>query len=163
MDFALIVLGCLVCAVFAIRTQRLLISALWLAGASALTALLLYLLGAPEIAVIELSVGAGLVTVLFVFAINIAGEEIPIKQSIMPKPLAWLLIAAAVLLLGIMVLGPQLSRVLTGSEPGFAAILWNDRLLDVALQVVLIFAGVLGVLGLLSDVKKISRDGNNEH
>jgi len=62
-----------------------------------------------------------------------------------------------------MVLGPQLSRVLTGSEPGFAAILWNDRLLDVALQVVLIFAGVLGVLGLLSDVKKISKDGNNEY
>jgi len=61
------------------------------------------------------------------------------------------------------VLDPQLSWVLTGSEPGFAAILWNDRLLDVALQVVLIFAGVVGVLGLLSDAKKISKDGKNEH
>jgi uncharacterized MnhB-related membrane protein len=70
-----IVAGMLACALMAIIARRLLTSALWLAGASALTALLLYLLGAPEVAVVELSVGAGLVTVLFVFAINIAGEE----------------------------------------------------------------------------------------
>ena len=45
------------------------------ADVSASLAALLYALGAHEVAVIELSVGAGLVTVLFVFAINIAGEE----------------------------------------------------------------------------------------
>jgi uncharacterized MnhB-related membrane protein len=73
--YGIIVVGLLVCAVQAVRVQRLLNSALWLAGASALVALLIYMLGAPEVAVIELSVGAGLVTVLFVFAINIAGEE----------------------------------------------------------------------------------------
>ncbi len=71
----LIVAATLVCALQAVRSRRLLMSALWLAGASALVALMMYLLGAPEVAVIELSVGAGLVTVLFVFAINIAGEE----------------------------------------------------------------------------------------
>ena len=70
----LILVGMLLCAAMAIRAQKLLISALWLAGSSALVALWIYILGAPEIAVIELSVGAGLVTVLFVFAINIAGE-----------------------------------------------------------------------------------------
>ena len=163
MDFVLIVLGCIICAIFAIRTRRLLISALWLAGCSALTALLLYLLGAPEIAVIELSVGAGLVTVLFVFAINIAGEEMPLKQNLLPRPLAWILVAGAVLLLGWMILGPMSGQTLTGSEPGFANVLWNDRVLDVALQVVLIFTGVLGVLGLLSDVKNTPKDGKNEH
>ena len=47
------------------------------------------LLGAPEIAVIELSVGAGLVTVLFVFAINLTGEENLDAKRMMPKPLAW--------------------------------------------------------------------------
>jgi uncharacterized MnhB-related membrane protein len=163
MDYVLIVLGCIICAFLAIRTRRLLISALWLAGCSALTALLLYLLGAPEIAVIELSVGAGLVTVLFVFAINIAGEEMSLKQNLLPKPLAWALVAGAVLLLGWMVLGPISGQTLTGSETGFAAVLWNDRALDVVLQVLLIFAGVLGVLGLLSDVKNTPKDGNNEH
>ena len=71
----IIVASLLVCALQAVRAKRLLHSALWLAGASALVALEMYLMGAPEVAVIELSVGAGLVTVLFVFAINIAGEE----------------------------------------------------------------------------------------
>jgi hypothetical protein len=35
--------------------------------------------------------------------------------------------------------------------------------LDVVLQVLLIFAGVLGVLGLLSDVKNTPKDGKSEH
>ena len=47
---------------------------LWLAAVSALVGLLLYQLGAWEIAVIELSVGAGLVTVLMVFAITMIGD-----------------------------------------------------------------------------------------
>jgi hypothetical protein len=104
-----------------------------------------------------------LVTVLFVFAINIAGEELPVRQNLIPRPLAWVLVAAAVLLLGWMVLAPLSGQSLTGAEPGFATVLWNDRLLDVTLQVLLIFAGVLGVLGLLSDVKNAPKDGKNEH
>jgi len=42
-------------------------------------AVLIYLLGAPEVAVIELSVGSGLVTVLFVFAFSITGETTLMK------------------------------------------------------------------------------------
>jgi len=163
METVLIVVGSLICAIFAIRAQRLLISALWLAGTSALVAILLYILGAPEIAVIELSVGAGLVTVLFVFAINIAGEESFGKQSLIPKPLAWLLVILAGVLMAWMILGPQLGRAISGAQPGFADVLWNDRALDVVLQVVLIFAGVLGVLGLLSDAKKKPKESKDEH
>ena len=163
MEFILIAVGTLICGIFAIRSQWLLVSALWLAGASALVALLLYMMGAPEIAVIELSVGAGLVTVLFVFAINIAGEEIPIKQSSIPRPLAFVLVGAAVVLLGWMILNGQVAQPLVPAETGFAIVLWNDRVLDVMLQVLLIFAGVLGVLGLLSDVDNATREGSHEH
>ncbi len=81
--YILIGAGALGCAIMAIIAKKLLSSAIWLAGTSALVALLIYLLGAPEVAVIELSVGAGLVTVLFVFAINIAGDE-PIKLRAIP-------------------------------------------------------------------------------
>ncbi|MHB1482597.1 MAG: hydrogenase subunit MbhD domain-containing protein, partial [Bellilinea sp.] len=70
MVHVLIAVVTIVCAILAVRASRLLVSALWLAATSALVALEMYLLGAPEIAVIELSVGAGLVTILFVFAIN---------------------------------------------------------------------------------------------
>jgi uncharacterized MnhB-related membrane protein len=140
-----------VCALMAIREERLLISALWLAGTSALAAVMMYRLGAPEVAVIELSVGAGLVTVLFVFAINIAGEDTPSLRSLVPRPLAWLVAIAAVGLgawmgvpaLGVPASGPQATP--------FAAVLWEQRSLDVLLQVVLIVGGVLAVLGLLAE------------
>ncbi len=89
----------LICAIQAIRSNRLLISAIWLAGASALTALIMYLLGAHQVAVIELSVGAGLVTVLFVFAINISGEEVFKPARLVPKPMAWVVALLATALL----------------------------------------------------------------
>ena len=141
------------CAIEAIRSPRLLVSALWLAGTSALVALMIYILGAPEIAVVELSVGAGLVTVLFVFAISIAGEEDLDTRTIFPRPMAWGLVGISLLLLGWLSLprlGIQLP--LAGLE-NFSTMLWEKRGLDVLIQVVLIFTGVLGVLGLLADRK----------
>ena len=156
----LIGVGSVVCAIQAIRVHRLLISALWLAGCSALVALLMYLLGSPEIAVIELSVGAGLVTVLFVFAINIAGEEIVPVRSLVPRPLSWLLVAASVALLSWMTLPGFLSAQISEPKIGFAQVLWQDRWLDLLLQIVLIFAGVLGVIGLLADDQADEPKGN---
>lgn len=150
----LIMVGLLICALQAVRAQRLLVSALWLAGASALTALMMYLLGAPEVAVIELSVGAGLVTVLFVFAINITGEEnIPILP-IVPKPIAWGLSITSIVLLIYMNLDLIGLNVYIHSPLiiQFNNVLWNDRVLDVLLQLVIIFCGVLGVLGLLAEM-----------
>jgi len=138
----------------------LLVSALWLAGCSALVALLMYLMGAPEIAVIELSVGAGLVTVLFVFAINIAGEEVMAIRSLVPRPLSWLLVAASVVLLTWITLPSFISAPVSETQAGFAKILWQDRWLDLLLQLILIFAGVLGVLGLLADEKPEAPEGN---
>jgi uncharacterized MnhB-related membrane protein len=149
----MITVGILLCAIQAIRVQRLLVSALWLAGASALTALLLYLLGAPEIAVIELSVGAGLVTVLFVFAINIAGEDAQPIQSLIPKPLAIALLLVAGGLLIWRIAPPILAWSISEPQDGFANVLWNNRYIDVLLLVALIFSGVLGVLGLLAEAK----------
>ncbi len=146
----LIVAAIFVCALMAIREERLLISALWLAGTSALAALMMYRLGAPEVAVIELSVGAGLVTVLFVFAINIAGEDTPSLRSLVPAPLAWLVAIGGAVLAGWMAL-PVLSAPATGPQgTAFSKVLWEHRSLDVLLQVVLIIGGVLGVLGLLA-------------
>ena len=149
----LVAAGAVLCAVMAVSVKRLLVSALWLAGASALTALLLYMLGAPEIAAIELSVGAGLVTVLFVFAINIAGEEPMERKSLVPRWLAGLVILVAIGLLAFMNL-PRLNLGLPElSDTSFMLNFWMNRELDMLLQLVLIFAGVLAVVGLLSDDK----------
>jgi uncharacterized MnhB-related membrane protein len=147
----LIVGATLLCALQAVRSPRLLMSALWLASASALTALLMYRLGAPEVAVIELSVGAGLVTVLFVFAINIAGEEPPELHSLVPKPIAWAAALGAVALGAWMAIPGLREPAGAVQSTPFATVLWERRTLDVLLQVVLIVGGVLGVLGLLAE------------
>ena len=153
MWYVLVAAGILICAILAISSKRLLISAIWLAVTSALVALMIYLLGAPQVAVIELSVGAGLVTVLFVFAINISGEEPLNLKPIMPRPLAWGLVIIAVGLAAYMTIrGGGLTLVLK-SATETPAILWTDRYLDIVLQIALIFSGVMGVLGLLSPGK----------
>ena len=154
MWYVLVAVGILACAILAISAKRLLISAIWLALTSAMVALMLYMLGAPHIAVIELSVGAGLVTVLFVFAINIAGEEVMGLRSALPLPLVW---ASIVLSAGLIIffIVRSLGFVqFADASGGFAAsVLWQERYLDFLLQVILILAGTLGVIGLLSHSK----------
>lgn len=147
----LLVLIAVVAAFQAIQAQRLIRSALWLAGVSALIATLLYRIGAHEVAVIELSVGAGLVTVLFVFAIAIAGEDAMAARPVVPRTLAGVLVVVVVALLGWSVLpaGPTLTPAV---EAPFATVLWEQRGLDTLVQVGLIFAGVLGILGMLAPV-----------
>ena len=159
----LIGLGILASAILAVRSKRLLVSAIWLALTSALTALMIYLLDAPQIAVIELSVGAGLVTVLFVFAINIAGEE-PIEiKALVPKPLSWGLLLVAVGL-AVFLMAPRLGLLSVNTvDASKGAILWDSRYLDILLQIAIFFSGVLGVLGLLSSGKpEIAQEAEEE-
>jgi uncharacterized MnhB-related membrane protein len=143
----------LICAVQALRATSLLVSAAWLAGVSALTAIFIYSLGAPEAAVIELSVGAGLVTVIFVFAISVAGEEAIRAPALLRRPVAWVLGGAAILLLG-RLLWPLASADPTtaaAAEASFGVTFWEQRGLDALVQVVLIFAGALTLLSLLGE------------
>ncbi len=150
MLFGLVVAGIILCAILAITAKRLLSSAIWLAGVSALSAILFYMLDAREVAVIELSIGAGLVTVLFVFAISIAGDEAMSAKPLIPWVLGVALVLCLVALLGWMVI-PGLHTAEPAAELSSTDILWDVRGLDLIVQVSLIFAGVLSVLGLLSD------------
>lgn len=150
MLLALLIILAVVCAILAIRAARLMASVLWLAGVSATLSFVFYLMGAPNVAVIELSVGAGLVTVLFVFAINVAGDERMDERPLMPRPLAWTLVIGSMLLLGWAILPLPIPEGSTG-EGAFAAMLWEQRGLDLLIQMVLVFAGVLGLLGLLAE------------
>ncbi len=150
----LLVLILLVFAIQAIRSKSLLTSALWLAGASAVTAVLLFMYGARLVAVIELSVGAGLVTVLFVFAINIAGDDAIAAKPVPPMPWIVGLAALFVLLLGWFVWpAPITAGAASVAEPSLSVVLWQARGLDLVVQVALILSGVLGLLGLLAEVK----------
>ena len=150
------------CGIQAMRAKRLLAAALWLAGVSAAVATLMYSLGAYEVAVIELSVGAGLVTVLFVFAIALAGEEAMTAPVIVPRLLVLALVLGLLVVLGLgfreqlPVASNQLlpAKGQPAEANDFAAALWQERGLDMLVQVGLIFAGVMGVLGLLAEQKQ---------
>ena len=138
-------------AIGALRAKKLLVSAIWLAGVSALLSVMFYLYGAHQVAVIELSVGAGLVTVLFVFAISISGDEVAGPQPVLPLPLTVGLVLLFVILLAGFILRVPVASSAAATESTLADVLWQQRGLDVLVQVVLIFSGVLGLLGLLAE------------
>ncbi len=150
MAYGFLVAGAVICAALAIRARQLIAAALWLAGCSALVAFALYLLGAHQVAVIELSVGAGLVTVLFVFAISIAGDDALHKREFMPNGLAVSAVVIFCTLLAWQAL-PLEARPTAAATASFQQIVWAERALDVLVQLVLIFTGVLCVLGLLKE------------
>lgn len=147
----LLLAGTVVCAIMAVHARPL-VAALWLAGSSALLAILLYQIGAPALAVIELSVGAGLITVLLAFAISMAEEETQYRP-VLPRWLSLLLVAAAVVALG-WLLWPGVATLPAppAADAPFYEHVWSNRRADLLLQVVIIFAGVVGILNLLGDI-----------
>jgi len=73
------ILACVVisCAVIALRMQNLVIAAAALGIGSAALAMLFFFMNAPYAGGFELSVGAGLVSVLFLVAISVATTQRP--------------------------------------------------------------------------------------
>lgn len=142
----------------AIVSSRILISTLYLAGISAMTAVLLYMLGAYQVAAIELSVGAGLVTVLLVFAISVVGDDAYDPPSIIKKPIAFIGVGLIALMLGAMAL-PIVGKEATMNAGPLSSTLWEQRVLDLWIQMVLIFSGTMGMLGVLAEGKSRQRSG----
>lgn len=149
-QYALFLLGAVFCAYRAIVAKRILSATIYLACVSALVSVVIYLLGAAQVAVMELSVGAGLVTVLLVYALSVVGDDALDPASVIPKPLAFAVVGGVIVLLGLMVY-PATQRTLENGATSLANVLWQNRILDVWIQIALIFSGVMGVLGLLSE------------
>lgn len=150
--FIFIIAEAILGAILAIKAKKLLISALWLASISSLLAIIFYLLGAQLVAVLELSVGSGLVTVLFVFAISVSGDEATSGKRIVPSPLALGLVIASYGIIGFMILGSPIDIAVQASSD-VTNMIWEERSLDMIAQIVLIFAGTLSLLGLLAEDK----------
>ncbi len=124
---------------------------LWLAGVSILVSLMLYAMDAPLVSVIELSVGVGLVTVIFVFAIGLAGELTHDLPSLIPRPLALALVLLAMASIGWLV-WPAAQAPVVEDTATMRSVLWELRTVDIWVQIALILAGVLGILNLVADV-----------
>jgi uncharacterized MnhB-related membrane protein len=142
--------GAIFFAYRAIISKRILPATIYLACISALMSCVLYMLGAAQVAVMELSVGAGLVTVLLVYAVSVVGDDTFDPPSVIPKPLAFGIVGLIVVLLGWMAY-PATSAYFEHGSRSLSISLWQSRVLDVWIQIALIFSGVMGVLGLLSE------------
>jgi len=140
-------------AVMAVFLKDLLKAAISLAFMSALLAVLLYRLNSPFAAVFELSVVAGLITVLFVSVIALTREEETAKEARWPAyvfPLALVVFG----LIDIKVMHSLFTNIPQGfgnPEASFGATLWGVRSLDILGQIAVIFGGVFGVLALLRE------------
>lgn len=71
----LILLAVLVLSIFALASGDLLHGVIALSGTSLLSALLFYLVHAPDVAITEAAVGAGLSTLIYVWAIRRVGRK----------------------------------------------------------------------------------------
>ena len=98
MTYGLFFLGAIFFAYRAIVSKRILSATIYLACISALVSAVLYRLGAAEVAVMELSVGAGLVTVLLVYAVSVVGDDAFDPPSVVPKPLAFMIVGLIVVI-----------------------------------------------------------------
>ena len=149
-QYGLFLAGATFCAYRAIMSKKILSATIYLACISALVSAVIYMLGAAQVAVMELSVGAGLVTVLLVYAVSVVGDDALDPPSVIPKPLAFCLVGLVTILLG-WTAYPAIPAYFERGSMTLAVSLWQSRVLDVWIQIVLIFLGVMGVLGLLSE------------
>lgn len=145
-------LGLVVVAVLLLGAARdLLHSALGLAVASILLAVVLFLHGANIAAVFELSVCAGLITVLFVSTVSLTKDSDQRDESSLPRTF---IVPVAAILLGVAWFGARfivarLPAAAAGAPGSFAEAFWGLRATDLLGQMALILVGVLGMLAML--------------
>ena len=98
--YALFLWGAVFCAYRAIVSKKILSATIYLACISVLISAVIYMLGAAQLAVMELSIGAGLVTVLLVYAVSVVGDDALDPPSVVPKPLAFGIVGLVTIVLG---------------------------------------------------------------
>jgi NADH-quinone oxidoreductase subunit J len=146
-----LLIGLVLFSVLALALQDLLKSAISLAVASLLLGIVFFRMGAPYAGVFEISVVAGLITVLFILTIALtkSGEEVresKLANVVFPLAFVAFLIIDALVMKGLVGKVPALA---SGPEaPTFGEALWRGRTLDLVGQIAVILAGVFAVLAL---------------
>jgi NADH-quinone oxidoreductase subunit J len=150
-------------ALWASLTTLLLRATIALALTSAMLAVVMYSLGATIAAVLELSVCGGLISVVFVSVISLTQRK-PFKDYVVRRlsrmrrfwPLPLIMIVAGVGLS--FVHGPvQIVLPLPDGGGDVRTVLWSLRQLDLFGQILILLAGVFGVLVLF---KRDEKDGD---
>ncbi|MFH1223893.1 MAG: NADH-quinone oxidoreductase subunit J [Pseudomonadota bacterium] len=151
----------LLCAVWAVMTRSLLMSAIGLAAVSIVLTLLMFNLDSPLAAVFELSVCAGLITVVFVSTISltkpITRPELKQQTKHRIKRYWYLpvIIVGLFVFLGFYMVYPELNNTLNLYPQGDVKnVLWGMRTTDIIGQMIILLAGVFGVVVLFKERAK---------
>jgi len=147
-------------ALWSVIRGSLIRAAIALALTSAVLALIMFRLFSPLAAVFELSVCAGLITVIFMSTISLSEPLTYSELMIKAKPRIkrfWFLPVILVLLLLILVpLASNVSAPMIASETEKSVyrVLWQIRQLDVFGQILILFTGIFGVVVFFKNTKK---------
>ncbi len=146
-------------AMTAVMARNLLLSAIMLALVSVGASLILFDFQAPWAAVFELSVCAGLITVLFVSAVSlIRNEEGKVKDlraRFYAMPLVIAIVAVATWFYGIPFFDSLKNCALSGGRNNsLGSILWDIRRFDLLGQVSILAAGVFVINSIFPRRKK---------
>ncbi|MGD1048653.1 MAG: hypothetical protein ABR899_07895 [Candidatus Krumholzibacteriaceae bacterium] len=143
----------LVAGVATVMISDLLLAAIGLAVSSAILTLILFHLGGPLAAVFELSVCAGLITVVFIATISLTRadscederwDRLRILKRFVFLPLVLAIIGWRLAVSGIH--AERIAAPLSGEVEGVRQALWSMRRLDLLGQILIILAGVFGVV-----------------
>jgi NADH-quinone oxidoreductase subunit J len=147
-------------AIWTVMTRSLIRSAIGLGVTSAALAIVMFEFNSPLAGVFELSVCAGLISVIFISAVSLTK---PMTQEEVVKYmrqrlarfiyLPFIVIAAGIL---ISLLHTKFSFHLPPAETqtSIRNVLWNNRQLDLLGQILVIITGVFGVVILFKERKK---------
>ncbi len=148
--------GMVVCAVACIVLGNLIKAGVAMAATSAILSIVMFVMRAPLAAVFELSVCAGLIPVIFMSTISMSHikskeemEELKKerKKRFLFLPLILIVVAAAVLFF----MWPHIidfswSYFVPSAAENVKELLWNNRQIDLLGQIIIILAGVFGVI-----------------
>jgi NADH:ubiquinone oxidoreductase subunit 6 (subunit J) len=146
----LLLVGLVLFSVLAILVKDLLKAAISLAVASLLLGIIFFRMNAPYAGVFEISVVAGLITVLFMLTIALTkgGDAVESKAASFAFPAFFVVF----IIIDALIMKKLIQKVpaLPGPEEAgtFGQVLWNTRTLDLVGQIAVIFAGVFAVLAL---------------
>ena len=153
----ILLISLIAAALWAVLTRSLLMSAIGLAVASIILTALLFLLNAPLAAVFELSVCAGLITVIFVSAISltkpVTRDELKQETKSRIKRYWYLpvLVVALFIFLGYNMVAPEPKLLSVYGELDVRNVIWKLRQTDMLGQIILILTGVFGVVVLFKE------------
>jgi NADH:ubiquinone oxidoreductase subunit 6 (subunit J) len=152
-----LLIGVVLFSVLAIALRDLLKSAISLAVASLLLGIVFFKMNAPYAGVFEISVVAGLITVLFILTIALtkAGDEVGESRLVnWVFPLVFVAFVAVDALVMKSLLGKVPALAAAAESGTFGEVLWKGRTFDLVGQIAVILAGVFAVLALFRKREK---------